>query len=70
VDALTLDEQCRLLCWLEQVQLSMRVVSLTATSLVESIQAGTFLDRLYYRLNTLYLEARDLSVDVGTTPSR
>ena len=53
VSALTLDDQRRLYGWLEASTGWMQVVSITSRSLLPSIQEGTFLEILYYRLNII-----------------
>jgi hypothetical protein len=62
VGALTLEEQRRLYDWLEDRSSGMQVISVSATSLMPMVAAGTFLEGLYYRLNTIY-------VDVTAVPS-
>ena len=54
VDHLTLDEQCRLLAWLDD-HLSVQVISTCRGPLTPLIDAGAFLANLYYRLNTVLL---------------
>jgi len=54
--ALSNEEQRRLASWLEQA--AVRVVSTTTVPLFRCVAAGVFLDVLYYRLNTVTLEAR------------
>jgi sigma-54-interacting transcriptional regulator len=52
VDAFDRAQQQRLLRWLDDVQNShTQVIALTTTRLYDLVQAGTFLDQLYYRLN-------------------
>ena len=53
VGALTEDDQLRLLAWLEQIDGRTRVVSTTAESLFARVEAGLFIEALYYRLNTV-----------------
>jgi hypothetical protein len=53
VSALTLDDQRRLYGWLEASTGWMQVVSITSRCLLPSIQAGAFLEMLYYRLNVI-----------------
>jgi len=55
VGALTEDDQLRLLAWLEQIDGRTRVVSTTAESLFARVEAGLFIEALYYRLNTVSL---------------
>jgi hypothetical protein len=56
VGALSLPDQRRLLEWLERAAGRTQVVSTTATSLTPLVQAGAFLARLYYRLNTVCVD--------------
>ena len=56
VGALTLEEQCRLMVWLQETAGGTRVVSTTSAPLLPLVEVGAFLDTLYYRLNTIYLE--------------
>jgi hypothetical protein len=55
VGALAADEQRRLLEWLDASDGRTQVVSTASESLLPSVMAGRFLDTLYYRLNTIYL---------------
>ncbi len=57
VGALAQDDQRRLLDWLEASGGRTQVVSTTPESLLPRVNAGTFLDTLYYRLNTVCVEA-------------
>ena len=45
-----------LLRWLERATGRTQVVSTTSTSLLPRVQDGTFVDTLYYRLNTVCLD--------------
>ena len=57
VDELDCEQQQRLLRWLDEPQNDhMQVISLTARRLYELVQAGTFLEQLYYRLNVTQFE--------------
>ena len=56
LDGMTLDDQCRLLEWLDGVERSTRVVSTAAESLRGKIDAGAFFEELYYRLNTVCID--------------
>ena len=57
VDTLAGDQQQRLVRWLDQPQSAHpQVISITATPLYLLVQAGMFLDRLYYRLNVVHFE--------------
>jgi sigma-54-interacting transcriptional regulator len=53
VGAMCADDQRLLLAWLEASEGRTQVVSTTPESLLPSVNAGTFLDTLYYRLNTV-----------------
>ena len=59
VDALTLSDQRLLLDWLERVAGRTQVVSTVSAPLMPRVEAGTFLDVLYYRLNTIYMDVTD-----------
>jgi hypothetical protein len=56
VGALSLPDQRRLLEWLERAAGQTQVVSTTAAPLTPLVQAGAFLARLYYRLNTVCVD--------------
>jgi hypothetical protein len=56
VDALTSDDQHRVLRWLDETAGQIRVVSTTTASLWPSVKSGAFSDVLYYRLNTVYVD--------------
>jgi hypothetical protein len=58
VDALTSDDQRRVLRWLDETAGQIRVVSTTAAALWPRVKAGAFSDVLYYRLNTVYVDVR------------
>jgi transcriptional regulator of acetoin/glycerol metabolism len=53
VGSLTNDDQMRLLVWLEEAEGRTRVVSTSAASLFARVEAGLFIEKLYYRLNTV-----------------
>ncbi len=55
VGSLTDTDQVRLLDWLDQAEGRTRVVSTTPTSLYTQVEAGLFIEKLYYRLNTVSL---------------
>ena len=58
VATLSLDQQRALLSWLDQAAPGQtQVVSTTALELFPLVEHGTFLDTLYYRLNTIRLDA-------------
>ena len=56
VDALGPDDQMRLLQWLEGPGSRSQVISLSSQPVLPLVLSGRFLDRLYYRLNVLYIE--------------
>jgi transcriptional regulator of aromatic amino acid metabolism len=55
VGSLTHDDQVRLLAWLDQSAGRTRVVSTAWASLYAQVEAGLFIEKLYYRLNTVSL---------------
>ncbi len=55
VGSLPHDDQVRLLAWLDQSAGRTRVVSTASTSLYARVEAGLFIEKLYYRLNTVSL---------------
>ena len=56
VGALTDADQHRLLDWLDRARGRTQVVSTTPAPLLPRVQAGTFLGRLYYRLNIVCID--------------
>jgi transcriptional regulator of aromatic amino acid metabolism len=56
VGALAHDDQRRLLEWLEGARGRAQVVSTTPATLLPHVHAGKFIDRLYYRLNTVCVD--------------
>jgi transcriptional regulator of acetoin/glycerol metabolism len=56
VERLGLEDQIHLLEWLGTAAGRVQVVSTTAGPLFPRVSAGAFIDTLYYRLNTVYLE--------------
>jgi hypothetical protein len=50
------DQQRQLLRWLDETAGTVRVIATTPGSLFRLVQRGTFLDALYYRLNTIRVE--------------
>jgi hypothetical protein len=56
VDALDYAAQLQLLDWLEQDVGRTQVVSTTSGPLMPRVEAGTFNDILYYRLNTVSVQ--------------
>jgi hypothetical protein len=57
VDALRHEDQLRLLTWLDQTVGRTQVVSTASAPLLPRVEAGAFIDTLYYRLNTVCVEA-------------
>jgi hypothetical protein len=55
VSGLGADDQQRLLKWLEHAPGRTQVVSTTASSMLPRVEAGKFMDTLYYRLNTIFV---------------
>lgn len=58
VNDLIRQDQVRLLDWLGQDGRSIRVLASTPRPLFPDVEAGAFLDRLYYRLNTLHFSLK------------
>ena len=57
VDALTCQQQRRLLAWLRDSSGNrMQVISTASAPLLPLVESGTFHDALYYRLNTVYID--------------
>jgi hypothetical protein len=56
VGALSLHNQHRLLAWLDADAGRTQVIATTSTSLLPLMDAGAFLEALYYRLNIVYLD--------------
>ena len=56
VGRLGLEDQIHLLEWLGTAAGRVQVVSTTAAPLFPRVSAGAFIDTLYYRLNTVYLD--------------
>src|SRR5438094_4800303 len=53
VGALPVDDQHRLLEWMDLTGGRTQIVSTTSTPLLSRVRAGEFLEALYYRLNTV-----------------
>src|SRR4051812_24318112 len=53
---LNMEEQFRLLRWLDDVMGTIRVVSTASAPLWPEVQAGVFNEILYYRLNTVLVD--------------
>ena len=56
VGALELDEQLRLYEWMDRVQGRTQIVSTSEAHLLPRVDAGAFLEALYYRLNTVCID--------------
>ena len=57
VGALGLQDQIQLLEWLSTASGRTQVVSTTPSPLLPRVQSGKFIDTLYYRLNTVCVDA-------------
>jgi hypothetical protein len=57
VGKLGIQEQIQMLEWLGRAMGRAQVVSTTSASLLPRVQAGAFIDTLYYRLNTICVDA-------------
>jgi hypothetical protein len=55
IGRLTTDDQSELLVWLDEAVGRTQVVSTTAWPLLSRVHSGGFIDTLYYRLNTVYV---------------
>jgi Sigma-54 interaction domain len=56
VGAMTTDDQLRLLDWLERAEGRTQVVSTSSGALLPRVHSGSFVDTLYYRLNTVCVD--------------
>jgi len=56
VDTLVREDQRRLLEWMEQAAGRAQVISTASAPLLPDVEAGAFMQTLYYRLNTIYLD--------------
>lgn len=66
-------QQVRLLTWMDCHIADVQVVSVARHPVFPLVLAGTFLNKLYYRLNTLYLplsECPTVEVDAGSLSAR
>ena len=57
VGLLAIQDQIQLLEWLSAAHGRTQVISTTQTLLLPRVRAGAFMDRLYYRLNTVCIDA-------------
>jgi hypothetical protein len=60
MERLSLHEQRNLLAWLNERVSRVQMVGVTESALFPLADGSGFLDALYYRLNTLYIDADDL----------
>jgi hypothetical protein len=56
VGSLTHEDQLRLLSWMERNAGRTRVICTSSASLFAQVEAGRFIDTLYYRLNVVSLD--------------
>jgi len=56
VDTLITSEQQRLLEWLDAATTHVQVISTASMPLLSRVEARTFNETLYYRLNTIYID--------------
>jgi len=56
IDAATSEQQSHLCAWLDARTGIVQVLSLSVTPLFPLVTGGAFLERLYYRLNQLYVD--------------
>lgn len=56
VGTLAADDQLHLLDWLEHAVARTQVISTTSRPLLPQVQSGAFIERLFYRLNTICLD--------------
>ena len=56
VGSLGIEDQIHLLEWLGRAVGRTQVVSTTCSPLLPRVRAGAFIDTLYYRLNTVYVD--------------
>ena len=56
VGAMTTDDQLRLVDWLERAKGRTQVVSTSSGPVLPRVHSGGFIERLYYRLNTVCVD--------------
>ena len=61
VELLSLDDQQQLLTWLRRNFGRVQVIASTARPLLPLVESGQFNASLYYALNVVYIQARDLT---------
>ena len=59
VGSLSADDQVRLLAWLDEAVGRTHFISTTSTPLLPQVADGTFLEALFYRLNTVFLRVSE-----------
>jgi hypothetical protein len=59
IDGMPMADQNRLVVWLDEAAGRTQVVTTTRSPLYNRVEAGDFLETLYYRLNTLCLDLSD-----------
>ena len=64
VGTLAPDDQRRLFDWLTVTHGKTQIVSTTADGLLSLVKTGIFLEELYYRLNTVYIDLTASPPDV------
>lgn len=64
VGALRLQDQIQLLGWSAGAMGNTQVISTTSTPLLPRVSAGAFIDTLYYRLNTVYMDVSGADEEV------
>lgn len=60
IGSLGLREQIQMLEWSSRAMRNTQVISTTSVPLLPRVAAGGFIDTLYYRLNTVYLDVTEL----------
>jgi hypothetical protein len=59
VDTLAPRQQLALLTWLNDAGRDAQVISLSSSSVYPLLQRGAFLEQLYYRINTVYVDCSE-----------
>lgn len=60
LETLASADQRELLSWLNEEAARVQMVGVTSAALFPLVEGAGFLDALYYRLNTLYIDADDI----------
>jgi sigma-54-interacting transcriptional regulator len=63
VAAMTPDQQEQLLRWIDRRGVAAQVLATNVEPVWPMVEGGSFLERLYYRLNVLYIDLRSLPTD-------